>query len=313
MTKFIVATFYDYPNKAHYGLYLRITTELAKTGASVKNALGTLLTDLDGLFVTETACMEWVGKSVLTEEVAETNHELDHVLTGLTAQVNGARYNVNATVAAAALRIYVMIRNYGNVIKQPYLEQAASVEGILLHLTTDYAADVTTAGVGQWTPVLRAALDAFYIPLRQREAQSLKKPPENFRKVRHDIDLVWHQIATRINAGAELNTSPDFAAIINLLNPEIELLNRKFHHARHNIANAQPEPFEAQYYTGQPLTPLPGSVLFTTPEETVKLELGRDYNVSYRNNVEVGIADCTFHGKGHYKGHKTVTFAIVRK
>jgi hypothetical protein len=47
-----------------------------------------------------------------------------------------------------------------------------------------------------------------------------------------------------------------------------------------------------------------------TPEEYVLLVLGKDYNLSYRNNIEEGTAECIIHGKGYYKGSKTVTFVI---
>jgi uncharacterized linocin/CFP29 family protein len=54
-------------------------------------------------------------------------------------------------------------------------------------------------------------------------------------------------------------------------------------------------------------------VLFVTPKDgTLKLELGKDYNVSYKNNVNVGNATCIIHGKGAYKGRKMVTFIIAR-
>jgi hypothetical protein len=46
---------------------------------------------------------------------------------------------------------------------------------------------------------------------------------------------------------------------------------------------------------------------------TVKLWLGKDFSVTYKNNVKVGMAELTIHGKGDYKGQKSVTFNIARK
>jgi hypothetical protein len=44
----------------------------------------------------------------------------------------------------------------------------------------------------------------------------------------------------------------------------------------------------------------------------VLLILGKDYNVTYDKNIDVGNARCTVHGKGGYKDSQTVTFVIKR-
>jgi hypothetical protein len=108
------------------------------------------------------------------------------------------------------------------------------------------------------------------------------------------------------------SASTDFAAFIDVVNPDIDRLNAEFAKVRHDVAGAEPEPIEAQYYTGKPLTPTP-RVFYVTPTGTIELELGKDYNLSYRDNTEVGNAKCIVLGKGAYKGSKTVTFIIKRK
>jgi hypothetical protein len=45
------------------------------------------------------------------------------------------------------------------------------------------------------------------------------------------------------------------------------------------------------------VTPTP-QALFVTPKGTVALELGKDYNLSFRDNTEVGNARCILLGKG---------------
>ncbi|MDR1270461.1 MAG: hypothetical protein LBK82_13145, partial [Planctomycetaceae bacterium] len=107
------------------------------------------------------------------------------------------------------------------------------------------------------------------------------------------------------------NTSPEFAELINKLNPEIEYLNKEFHRTKHNIAHAEPAPIKQQPYTGKPCTPVP-EILYSTGKETLRLELGKDFNITYKNNINTGNAECTIHGKGKYKGHKTVTFIIAQ-
>ncbi|MDR1224959.1 MAG: DUF6261 family protein [Tannerella sp.] len=311
MKKFRALLFKFLPNEAHYRFFSKATKEVSNAGQVVKAALGGLVAELADWFVKETACIEWYRKSELTAAIANANLDLDHALVGFAAQVNGARYSTTPSVAVAAERLHIMLRSYGKVIDKPYLQEVGAVDAILGHLDDDLSADAKTAGVDGWTATIRSALNNFITLFEQREAHTLLKPEEGFIEVRRAIENVWHRIVVLVDAGAALNTSPEFAALIDLLNPEIDYLNGEFHRVRHDIAHAEPAPIERQHYTGAPCTPLP-EVLYNTSKETLRLELGRDFNVTYRNNVDVGNAECTLHGKGGYKGHKTVTFIIAR-
>jgi hypothetical protein len=304
--------FFNYlPNDAHYNFFDKANTEISLAGYAVQTALGPLVTEMNGWFVKETACAEWYRKSELTAAIADADLHLDQALVGFAAQVNGARYSTVPAVAAAGERLQIMLKSYGRVAAQPYLQEVGAVKAILLHLNGDLIADVQTAGLTVWPTEIRTALDAFVHLFEEREAHTLLKPEEGFPAVRRGIEDVWHRSVTLINAGAALKQSPDFDALINKLNPEIEYLNNEFHHVRHNIASAEPAPIGKQAYTGQPCTPVP-EVFYVSPKETVKLTLGKDFNVAYKHNVNVGNAECTIYGKGKYKGHKTVTFIIAR-
>jgi hypothetical protein len=311
MVKFRALLFKFLPNEAHYRFFDRATVEVSAAGYSVQSALGPLAGEFNDWFGKETACIEWVRKSTLTAAIADADHHLDQALLGLSAQVNGARYDSNPVVATAAEHMHIMLKSYGHVTKKPYLQEVGATKAIIMHLNGDYAADAQSAGVSQWTAEIQTALNDFVLLFEQREAQTLNKPEQGFPEVRRGIEDVWHRIVVLVDAGASLNTSPEFAALINKLNPEIEYLNGEFHRVRHDIAAAEPSPIERQPYTGEPCTPVP-EVFFVTPKGTVKLVLGKDFNITYKNNVNVGNAECTIHGKGGYRGHKTVTFIIAR-
>jgi hypothetical protein len=311
MIKFTALAFKTLPNEAHYSFFERATREVSQAGYSVISTLGQLVPDLNDWFNKETACVEWYRKSALTAAIADADHQLDNALVGFAAQVNGARYNSVPEEATAAERLHIMLRSYGNVIRKPYLQEVGAVEAILVHLNGDLALDVQTVRLTQWIPEIQSALTTFVSLMQQREAQSLNKPEQGFPEVRRGIEDVWHSIVTLVDSGAALNTSVEFADLINKLNPEIEYLNKEFHRAKHDIAHAEPAPIKQQPYTGAPCTPLP-EVLYPTEKETLRLELGKDFNITYKNNTNVGNAECTIHGKGKYKGHKTVTFIIAR-
>jgi hypothetical protein len=309
MIKMNSALFNYYPNEAHFKFFDRVNAELARSGPAVLSAIGPLSEDFAVWFVRETACIAWYRKSELTALIADADHRLDHALVGMSAQVNAARYSADPSVSAAGEDLYIMLHSYGNVHRKPYLQEVGAVKAILAHLEGDLSAQAQAVQLDTWMKSVHIALDEFVTLFEQREAQTLEKPEQSFPEVRRGIEGVWHQIAVLVNSGAALNTSPDFAAFINTLNPEIAYLNGEFHRAKHDISSAEVSPIDVQDYTGEPRTPVPG-VLYETSKGTVKLELGRDFNIAYKNNVNPGNAECIIRGKGGYKGSKTVTFII---
>jgi hypothetical protein len=310
MIKLVSAIFRSFPNEAHFKIFDRITGELKKAGYAVQTATSALAPELYDWFTKETECIAWYRKSSLTALIADADNRLDRALAGMSAQINAARYSTDCTVATAAENLHIMFHSYGHVSKKPYLQEIGAVKAILAHLEGDLSTDVQTVGLASWITEIETSFGEFLALFEQREAQALEKPEQSFSAVRSGIEKVWHQIAVLINSGAALNMSPDFETLINVINPEIAYMNSEFHRAKHDISAAQISSIEQQAFTGQPCTPVP-DVFFETPKETFKLALGKDFNITYKNNVSAGNAECTVHGKGRYKGHKTVTFIIA--
>lgn len=312
MVKFIVLLFRYLPNEAHHRFFEKVTRELPEAGADVLEAIGTkLITELNKWFAIETANLEWMRKSLLTAAITEANSRLDRVLAGLSAQIKVARYSDQPDAVVAAGHLHTMLHNYGDVARKPYLQKIEAVLAIIKHLKGDFNADVQTIGAAGWIAKLEDARSKFVNCFEQRETQSLEKPKQGFRETRRELDKIWRQIVFQVNAGVALHFSDEFARFIDTLNPEIEYLNREYHHAKTDIAAAEPAPIPPQPYTGYPCTPVP-EVLFVSKDGTAKLELGKDFGVSYHKNVNVGNAECRIHGKGAYRGKKTVTFIIAR-
>jgi hypothetical protein len=309
--KFIAIRFRNLPNAAHFDYNRKVSRELAGAGYEVQTALTEQIPAFNIWLDKEDAQMRWVRKSALTDKVADSDHNVDYSLAAISAQIRNALYSSDPLVVDAAHRLQIMLKKYGNVARKPYNEEAGDVQAIIEQLTGDYSADAALVGLAERISELQAAEIEFVALLEQRDTDRLQKPDETFKAVRHGIESVYHEIVTIVDSGAALNLSPAYGAFIDTLNPEIERLNNQFHHARHDIAEAQPAPIPQQQYTGAPVTPTP-EILYVTPNGTVTLELGRDYNITYKDNVNVGNAKCTIHGKGAYRGSTTVTFIIVR-
>jgi hypothetical protein len=312
MVKFASPLFRRFPNEAHYRAFDRFTNELNKAGAAVQTAVGPLLAELNTRFGEEKLCILWYRKSELTALIVASDRRLDNAFVGMTAHINAASYSANPLVDASAERLKIMLKSHSRVIRKPYLQKIGAVNAILAHFKGDMATDAQMVGLATWVAEIESALNEFVALFEQREALSLARPSKSFVEVRRGIEDLWRKIAHLVNAGAALNMSPDFAALINVLNPEIEYLNNEFHRVKQNISTAQISTIDEQPYTGEPCTPVPEVLYETSKGATVKLVLGKDFNVSYKHNINAGNAECIVRGKGAYKGSKTVSFTIAK-
>jgi hypothetical protein len=297
------------PNAAHFTFFTTLDAQIEASPA-VRAALTVQMTIFDPLLESERQNMDWVKKSEYTSLIKVADKRVDAALSGLKAQTVAARHSLQPEIVAAANRMLILLNNYGDVAKKPYQEETGDVQALLDNLTGSYSADARITGNDVWVTELQTALTEFNTLYATRNEQVILKPAKNFRTTRREIEVVYHQMTSIIESNALLGMSPDFENFIIRLNPEIEKLNTEFHHAKINISDCEPAPIAQQAFTGQPVTPLP-DVYRVTSKGTVKLELGKDFNLSYRNNVNVGNADCIITGKGAYKGSRTVTFIIA--
>ncbi|MDR0613235.1 MAG: DUF6261 family protein [Dysgonamonadaceae bacterium] len=300
------------PNDVHCNFMGTVVAEIANAGVDVKDAVNTYDTELIRLHEIELANMHWQRKSDLTAKITDANRRLDKAVSGFSAQVEAARRSFQPSISEVAVRIHDMLHRYKNVTRKAYNGEIEDVRAILFHLNGDRAADVQTLGLTEWIPQITAPCDELAALLKQRDRQMAGKPEMNFHKVRIEIDKVYRQIVTIINGGVVVRLSIHFDSFVEALNPEIERLNNQFHQAKIDIAHAEPASIEKQPYTGRHCTPVPDVLYVTGHHETVRLELGKDFNVSYKNNVEVGNATCIVHGIGAYRGKKIITFIISR-
>ena len=72
-----------------------------------------------------------------------------------------------------------------------------------------------------------------------------------------------------------------------------------------SLAGAAINPIRAKTFTGAAIAPTP-----TVRDGDAQLVLGRDYGITYTENVNVGTAKLTFTGRGNYTGSRTTTFTI---
>jgi hypothetical protein len=283
MKKLVLIHFWSLPNAAHFAFYSeRFIPAITTSGDAVLAMLKPLLPELEAAFAKASALMEWQRRSEFTELVFEADGRVDHQLSAMGAQVNVNRYSDDPDTLTAANRISLMLKNYGNVARKPYEAEVGDVRAILSRLNGDLAPDVATIGIAATVAKLQAAFAEFNALFDARNTQAMQKPDTTFREVWRDLDGSYHLITAQLEANALVGTSPDFAALIAKLNPEIEYLNTAFHRTakKVSIEGAQIDPVAPQTYTGLAITPTPRVFLPATSGGT-ELVLGKDFIFIY--------------------------------
>jgi hypothetical protein len=314
MKKLVSLKFKSLPFSAHYDFFMKLSLILSSSGDTLKIAVAGLMDDFNSWLAKEDAVIQWIRKSVLTDKIADADGQIDRLLVGINSVVKAFIHSTIPDAMAAANRVQIMLNQYGRVTRESYDEEAGKVRAMLEQYRGAYYADVNTLGLQNWVNELSAAFDIFESLLGQRESEQGAKPTYTAQKVRQGIEEVYQQMVEIINANCIVNVSRDFSDFIDLLNPDIERLNAEFQKAKKDLGKSNQtfiDPVKTQVYTGKPVTPLP-TVYYNDKgkDATTQLALGRDFSVTYHNNISIGIAELIVHGKGQYKGSKTVTFLI---
>ncbi|MDR1372963.1 MAG: DUF6261 family protein [Dysgonamonadaceae bacterium] len=320
MIKFLGVKFNVIPNKAHFNFFDLFNSAIKNASEAIKTAVGTLAVDLDTLFIEEKNCATWVKKSDLTIKIEEADKKLDNSYTELRKIINSFIYSSNEQVRSAAVHTYDMLESYGNVNSKSYNQQAGCLKAIIINISAGGSCandimilSVPAPAIGTIIIEIKANLSNFENLLNQRDIKKKEKPPRPFKKVRRDIDIVYHKITEKINSSADTETDPSFVELIMLFNEKIDAINKSYQRTRYDIADSEPEQIPEQYFTGEKVTPNTKVYYKTEHKGTVLLAIGTDYDVRYRKNKNVGIATLIIHGIGGYKGKKSITFAIKRR
>ena len=301
-------------NEAHYE-FLWIFSLLLDEFPAVKTLVSALYDAFATLLDTEKKLLDAARASALTQQIADADHRVDSAVSGIKATVNAARHALDPAVAEAARVLQIRLKEFGNIRGKAYEEESAAVQVLLNDFNTTYAAQVERIlGLQGWLVELTVAEVEFVQLYQQRGNEAALRPQERMVDVRREIETSYYGMTTLIDASA-VTTPGAYDDFIARLNVQVEYFNEhNHHHARKDLGagdHTVVEPINTQPYTGKAVTPLPKAHYREEDKPTVELVFAKDFSVTYKNNVKVGMAEVTLHGKGAYRGQKTTTFNIA--
>jgi hypothetical protein len=315
-----IKTFYfgHLRNEAHYEYHFQFKGLLDDVPA-VKSVVEQDYPPYNAALTVEGSLLDAMRKSDYTEEIAEADHRVDRCITGMNAAIATGMHHFNPEVVKAAKSLYNRFNAFGNIRKKSYEEESAAVIVLLNDLgSAEYVAKVALVGLTPWVAELAAAEEEFDRLFVLRAKEGASKPQGRMSGARRDTELTYHPIVGRVNAYVYMASGqvpPEFLTFINNVNEVIDYFHERYHHVKKDISVAGHcviESIGTQQYTGKEIIPIPTAFYREEGKPTVELVFAKDFSVTYKNNTEVGMAEVTIHGKGGYKGQKTVTFNIAR-
>jgi hypothetical protein len=293
--------------EAHYQFML-LLLKLFGVYTNVELIVTDLLAPLREWITLEGQLVDAVRTSEYTKELAEADHRVDRDLVGINAAVASALHHFDPAVVAAARRIEIRLKSFrGEIEKKSYEEESAAVKILLADLQDTYAPQVATLSLGPWVTELADAQEDFERIFLLRSDRRAEQPKERLRDVRKQIDTIYRKIVERIDACTIVNGDDVTGEFVKHLNSEIAYFNEHSHrHAKKDIDRAVVASIPDQPYADKPVVLLPDVTY-----EGKELVFAHDYELSYKNNDRPGTASLTIHGKGKFKGTKTVSFNIV--
>lgn len=294
-----------------------LCSETVTYASGQKTVLGDLanarLTTLDAALAALRARMDINRKSLLTVQIEEFDGQRDSVFSDLKRSVKTATQSTSvAFVKNAGDALMKVLRPFWDINTEPLASQTDQIDLFRerYEADPDAVAAATTLNIDSVVHNLflfNDHLKALYAQRFDEEAaiegpsaESLKPP------------VVKAYDAFCLAVAQELDALPTPA--LQTVFDEMNGMRRKYVGRQPlplTVENTTVEPIPLQTYTSLPITPLP-IVHCNNGKETKKRVFTRDFDLTYRNNTNVGEAQCIIHGKGKYAGQYITTFHIAR-
>jgi hypothetical protein len=307
MKTIIVILFKFLRGEAHFE-FLTLFDQLLNEFPAVKYLVTQFYEEFSNLLAQEKKIVDAQKSSDYTKQIADADHRDDRLITGIRDMVSAALHHFDPAIVAAAQSLWLRLKAFGEIQAKSYEEEAAAIDILISDLrSAEFAPKVDLVGLTPWIDELAEAVAHFEFLLDQRNTEDANRPKERLREVRRQIEAVYRNMVAHINSAATINTSDTYTEFINRLNSRITYFNDHNHHpAPQNIRTADVEVSAEQPYTGKAITPIPlvslgGKELF----------FAKDFTLTYKNNIQPGVAEVHIAGKGTYAGRKIVTFRIV--
>jgi hypothetical protein len=261
-----------------------------------------------------------VRASNFTFEIERQDHARDRLFSGFAGTARAALRHFDPDKRRAARKLKILLDYHGNLSCKPIDAETAAIRSLSRDAREPgYLEAVTALGLLPWLAELEEANLALEALVMSRVHEAAQRPAVPARAARLAVDRCFRGVLDLLEALARAGgANGDFIQELNAVSTRYKNILAQATGRRHPVRDLSAsgrvvvEPIDVQRYTGWAITPIPRAFYRQEGEPAAGLVFARDFSVSYKNNVEAGMAGVTLHGTGNYKGKISITFHITR-
>jgi hypothetical protein len=279
-------------------------------------ALGnTRLNSLDAVNRTLKSLLNQQHASALTPKIREADKQRDADFAEIKRTVTTAAKSSVPETAAAGATLLELLKPFWNIGHEPLASQTTQINILMERYNGNPAANAAAATLGLTDIINRLSSGnaALYLLYNERLEAMAELEGPSATSIKQTVVAAYNSFCDVMEQTLDALPSGELQLLFNEMN---ELRRKYIHHLPKDISVGEVcvvEPVATQQHTGKAVTPIPKAYYRGDEHRpTVELVFAKDFSVTYKNNVDVGTAELTLHGKGAYKGQFTVTFNIAR-
>jgi len=223
----------------------------------------------------------------------------------------GLHHYIPAITNAAQI-IADRMKPFGKMYDKTYGGSSAAVKALVYSFEHSLFEEMNLLALSGWVNELKEAEAIFTQIFLLRTAELSTRPKIKFKKIRSETEASYRQIIKLINADLTTHGESICGPFAHKLNKLIKYTNEHSHRrARKGIEYVNVTTLVDQLFTGKVVMPVPQLFFIEEGKMAIELIFSVDFTVTYRNNINRGTAVMIVHGKGAYRGTKTIPFNIV--
>jgi hypothetical protein len=273
-------------------------------------ALSRLVTDTFSLI----SLLDHSHKSPLTPEIQTFDKQCGEGFGEIKRGLTYYEKSSDPAKSAAAKLLLTVFKPVWNMMTEPLASQFTMLETLEERIFASFQLDEalnTLELMGTWIQLRDTAQTLRHL-YQQRLSDNADNALPAASGMKATVVKDYDSLCTLTEQSLGVLPSAGLEKLFHELN---ELRVKYVHHLPKDLSAADHcviEPIGTQPYTEKPVIPIPRAYWREKDKPTVELVFAKDFSVTYKNNVNVGTAEVTLHGKGAYKGQKTATFNIAR-
>jgi hypothetical protein len=247
-------------------------------------------------------------RNPLTEPIRKANNECDVTFNEIKRTAKVGEQSIIPAKAEAGKNLMFFLKPFWNLNKEPMVSQIGMTEELLKRYNNQQQLQsaAQTLGFSELFTALTQQNTLLNTLYNQRlDGYAAESPAAS--NMRNVVVEDYEGVCTIVVK--TVNLEPVQQPVLDLFH-KMDDLRKKYSvlsPSRIDIRHAVTEPIATQKHTGKAITPIPVAYY-----EGTELTFAKDFNVTYKHNVEVGEAMVILHGKGKFTGSHERRFNIEK-